>query len=55
MSMFSRLFRDSSSSNTMSDREKRIRRRRFLKGLEDHSRSMRMEHLEPRLLLAGDW
>ena len=55
MSMFSRLFRDSSSNTPLSDREKRLRRRRFLKGLEDHSRSMRMEQLEPRLLLAGDF
>ena len=55
MSMISRLFRDSSSNTPLSDREKRLRRRRFLKGLEDHSRSMRMEHLEPRLLLAGDF
>ena len=55
MSIFSRLLRDSSSPNTLSDREKRLRRRRFLKGLEDHSRSMRMEQLEPRLLLAADF
>ncbi|MBT6725024.1 MAG: hypothetical protein HOB20_17470, partial [Planctomycetaceae bacterium] len=55
MSIFSRLLRDSSSPNTLSDREKRLRRRRFLKGLEDHSRSMRMEQLEPRLLLTGDF
>lgn len=55
MSIFSRLLRDSLSPTTLSDREKRLRRRRFLKGLEDHSRSMRMEQLEPRLLLAGDF
>lgn len=55
MSIFSTLFKTPTPTNVQADREKRMRRRRFLEALNDRSRSMRMEHLEPRLLLAADF